>query len=210
MTKKVDLLLCWRISLLLLLANVAVHAQNSFGVSGGGGFTQSTGFRAAIPIEINLKKNTALFGGPAFIMRRNPEIVRRLPASREYYTVETNYLSLPVLLKLRLDWEPIHLYGLLGVEINYGVRMQATGVEDQMLFKERLDFQDVRIQQLDGGVSVGGGFEAELRNQRKIFADLRYYLGILDIDESVDGEIYNEGAYVTLGFLMPLIIAKQH
>ncbi|MCB0629807.1 MAG: porin family protein [Saprospiraceae bacterium] len=209
MIKKVDLLLRWRLSLLLLLANVAVFAQNSFGVSGGGGFTQSTGFRAALPVEIRIKNNTALFGGPAFLMRRNQEIIRKLDAARDYYTVETNYLSLPVMVKLRLDWEPIHLYGLFGIEVNYGLRMQATGVEDQTLFKEKLDFDHIQLSRLDGGVTVGGGFEAELRNFRKIFADLRYYLGILDIDQSPDGEIFQEGTYVTLGFMMPFFQPKE-
>jgi hypothetical protein len=204
MIRKVDLLLPWQLSLFFLLANVSLQAQSFYGVSGGGGFTQSTGFRAALPIEIRIRNNTAIFGGPAFLMRRNQEIVRKLDPTRDYYTVETNYLSLPVMFKLRLDWQPIQLYGLFGIEVNYGLRMQATGVEDQTLFKENLDFSSININRLDGGVSIGGGFEAGMRNQRKIFADLRYYLGVMDIDQSVDGEIYQEGAYVTLGFMMPM------
>lgn len=203
MMKKVDLLPMVFAILLVFCGKLCV-AQTLVGLSGGGGFTQSTGFRFALPVEHQLSKHISLFSGLAFIQRRNREFVRKLSAGREYLSAEADYLSLPVLFKVRLDWEPVRIYGLAGIEINYGLRIQATGVEDQRLFKEKLGFKSIGISHFDGGFCVGAGFETDLRRNRKIFADLRYYLGILDIDESKVGEIYNEGAFVTLGFLLPI------
>lgn len=203
MMKQADLRL---FSFLLLFgcSTVFCQAQHAFGLSGGGGFTQAMGFRMALPLEFNLSKHVFLFGGPAYLQRRNMELVRKLPVSREYRSAEINYLSLPVLLKVRLDWEPIRIYGLAGIELNYGVLINANGIEDQRLFKERIEFADIAVDRLDGGFCIGAGFETDLHRQRKIFADLRHYLGVLDIDPSADGEIYNEGTFVTLGFMLPL------
>lgn len=210
MVKKVDLLLFCSLLLLFTFSSSICRAQSAVGLSGGGGFTQSTGFRMALPLEFSLAKHIFLFGGPAYIQRRNPELVRKLPASREYRSAEINYLSLPLLLKIRLDWTPIRVYGLVGIELNYGMRLNATGVEDQRLFKEQIDFSRISVDQLDGGFCVGAGFETDLHRNRKIFADLRYYLGVLDIDQSNIGEMYNEGAFVTLGFMVPLGKTEAH
>lgn len=202
--KKVDLFPFFLLLALLLYYGPFCRAQTAVGLSAGGGFTQSTGFRAALPLEFSLSRDLFIFGGPAFLQRRNRELIRKLSTSREYLSAEVDYVSLPVLLKLRLDWTPVRIYGLAGVEINYAWRLQATGIEDQRLFKQKLDFAPINISRLDGGFCVGAGLETDLHRQRKIFADLRYYLGILDIDQSSLGEIYNEGAFVTLGFMMPL------
>jgi len=210
MKKTVDLILfrIFWLFLVILSPLAFCQAQISIGLSGGGGFTQSTGFRAAIPVEIDLRKSLYLFGGPAFIQRRNQEVVRKLSFMRDYLSAEMDYFSFPVLIKARLEWQPIRIYGMVGLELNYGLRIQATGLEDQRLFKERLDFEQIEISRFDGGFLVGGGFEADLRGRRKIFADLRYYQGLTDIDPSPLGEIYNEGLYVTLGFIMPLFKRK--
>ncbi len=202
--KKVDLIL-FSLFFTASICSALCQAQTTVGLSGGGGFTQSTGFRFALPLEFELSDNFSIFGGPAYVQRRNLELIRKLPVEREYGTAEVDYLSLPIMLKLRLDWSPVRIYGLAGIELNYGLRLQATGVEDQRLFKEKLDFDAVEVNRLDGGFSVGAGFETDLRRQRKIFADFRYYLGIMDIDRSSLGEIYNEGAFVTLGFMMPVL-----
>lgn len=204
MIKKVDLLLFCVILVLANLLGTTCRGQHLAGLSGGGGFTQSTGFRFALPVEIDLSKHLAIFGGPSYIQRRNLELVRKLPANREYGTAEVDYISLPVMLKLRLDWTPVRIYGLAGIEASYGLRLQATGVEDQRLFKEKFEFAPIQVDRWDGGFCVGAGFETDLHRDRKIFADFRYYLGILDIDRSALGEIYNEGTYVTLGFMLPL------
>lgn len=201
--KKVDLFLFF-VLLITIVSSSLCQAQTTVGLGGGGGFTQSTGFRFELPIEFELSNHISLFGGPAYVQRRNLELIRKLPSHREYGTAEVDYLSLPVMLKLRLDWTPVRIYGLAGIELNYGLRLQATGVEDQRLFKEKLDFEPVQVNRLDGGFCVGAGFETDLRRQRRIFADFRYYLGVMDIDRSNLGEIYNEGSFVTLGFMMPV------
>ena len=201
--KKVDLLL-FGLFIIACIIGSPCQAQTNVGVSGGGGFTQSTGFRMALPLEFQLSRHIYLFGGPAYMQRRNMELVRKLPAGRDYHSAEINYLSLPILLKIRLDWEPIRIYGLAGLEINYGIRMNANGVEDYRLFREQIDFSRVSVNRFDGGLCAGAGIETDLHRNRKIFADLRYYLGVFDIDQSSQGEIFNEGAFVTLGFMLPL------
>lgn len=208
MIKKVDLLLCCVLVFFLIFPFSRSVGQVSFGMSAGGGITQSTGIRFALPLELELGTNVYLFGGPAFLQRRNPEIIRKLHPMRDYFTVETDYVSLPLAIKIRLDWTPLRIYGMVGIEVNYGLRMQATGVEDQRLFKEKLDFHRDGIRQLEGGAFAGAGFETDLRRERKIFADLRYYLGMFDIDKAPDGEIYNAGSYLTLGLLLP--VAGDH
>src|SRR5690606_5581488 len=111
MNRKVDLLLYCLLLLFTLLSYQDSRAQASFGLGAGGGLNQKTGFRAAMPLELKLGSNFFLFGEPSFLQRRNQEVIRKLDAMRDYFTVETDYVALPVMLKLSLDWEPIRVYG---------------------------------------------------------------------------------------------------
>ncbi|PHN05675.1 porin family protein [Flavilitoribacter nigricans] len=207
MMKKADLLFCCFLLIALSFSAVG-RAQTFAGIGGGGGLTPSTGVRVALPLEVQLSEHVFLFGGPAFILRRNLELLRKLPANRDYNSAEISYLSLPIMMKIRLDWEPVRLYGLAGIEVNYGLRFNANGIEDYRLFRERIDFDEVVVNRLDGGFAVGAGIETDLHRDRRIFADLRYYLGVLDIDGVSLGEIYNEGVFVTLGLMMPLSLSR--
>lgn len=188
----------------LFCAPFALRAQIATGLGGGGGFTRNTGFRAALPLEYGIRKNVYIHSGVAIIQRRNLEIIRKLGNGRDYLSVATDYLSLPILLKLRLDWQPVRLYGLIGAEINYGLRLQASGLEDMRLFRETLSFDPLGLRRWDAGLCIGGGVEKDIHRRRKIFADIRYYQGITDMDRSAASEIYNDGVFVTLGFLLPL------
>lgn len=196
--------LLFLVTALLCFLPGLTSAQFAIGLSGGGGLNENTGFRAAIPMEYGFRPSLSLFSGVAFVQRRNREIVRKLDAERDYFFTATDYLSVPFYLKLRLHWKPLSLYGLLGTEINYGLRMHANGLDDFRLFREPLAFDALRLQRWDIGLGIGAGFSADIHRQRKIFADIRYYLGITDIDRSAEAEIYNDGIYMTLGFLMPL------
>lgn len=139
-----------------------------------------------------------------YLQRTSPEILRKLDRNRGYHLATIDYISLNFLLKIQLDLEPIGLYAVVGPDISFGARAYARYSSDGNIVIDRLKFDELALRRWDAGVCIGGGIEKEIRKRRRIFFDVRYYLGIIDIDKDTTGDIFNEGTFFNLGFLIPL------
>lgn len=205
MTVRVSPARCLYLLLPVLIGCVSnSYGQNYLGLSGGGGFSPTVGFRAGVVAEWKHKPNMVFLTEATYLQRTSPEILRKLDRNRGYHLATIDYISLNFLLKIQLDLEPIGLYAVVGPDISFGARAYARYSSDGNIVIDRLKFDELALRRWDAGVCIGGGIEKEIRKRRRIFFDVRYYLGIIDIDKDTTGDIFNEGTFFNLGFLIPL------
>ncbi|NUQ24858.1 MAG: PorT family protein [Saprospiraceae bacterium] len=179
-------------------------AQHYLGLTGGGGFSPTVGFRAGVVAEWKHRPNVVFLTEATYLQRTSPEILRKLDRNRGYHLATVDYVSLNFLIKMQLDLEPVGLYAVAGADISFGARAYARYSSDGNIVIDRLLFDELALRRWDAGVCIGGGIEKEIRKRRRIFFDVRYYLGIIDIDKDTAGDIFNEGTFFNLGFLIPL------
>ncbi|MDX1942290.1 MAG: outer membrane beta-barrel protein [Saprospiraceae bacterium] len=189
---------------IFILLVSAAKAQMRIGVSGGGGLDGTVSIRAAIPIEIPINKALSIQSGVVFQKRHNPQLLPGLGYEHDYRQPTIAYLGIPVLLKARLDMHSFWAYVLTGPQVDYGLSFSATYFEDGFFGYEKLDFETFQVARLDFGMNIGAGFEKEISNNCKIFAELLLTFNFRDIDKSATYEVFNESRIFNLGFLLPL------
>lgn len=202
-----------RIRLLLCFIFVCLSfygkAQSYIGIAGGGGLTSEVGLRAATIAEF--KVNSFLSFQPEFtyVQRTNQEIIRRLNPNRDYRQVIIDYFEIPLLAKFQVSVNSFRVVALMGPKVSYGMNMKANFVTENRITSEKISFEERGIDRFDVGLNLGVGIDKTISKNRKIFIDIRYYLGIYDIDTWEDSEIFNQGPVVNLGFLIPVFKAKN-
>lgn len=179
-------------------------SQASLGVFGGAGVIPFSGFRAGIAIELPIQEHLALQSEFAFNYRPNQEVVRKVASIFNSGQGHISYLDLPLILKLKLDLEPVHLYGLGGLGIGYGMYVQVDYWIDDQFFREWHNVEELDIRHWDVGIFIGGGGEWEIGRDRRLFMELRHYLGVVDIDRNPNTEIYNQHTFLMIGMYFPL------
>lgn len=194
----------WILAVFLMSLTMAVPAQSYLGVSGGGGFRGQVIFRAGVPLEVTLNGNVHLQLEAAYVQRENRFLLGILPSRRKYLQPVLTYVEMPVLLKWRLPFEVVDFFLLAGPQVGYALRLSSTFEEDKLIFAESLNFSESGVNRLDAGLLMGVGLEKVIAQRRKIFLDLRYYLGLYNIHAGSGEAVYNSGATFALGFLIPL------
>ena len=195
--------------LLLFVAKSPLHSQHYLGVSGGGGINTEVVFRAAVQHEVSLSQNVSLQTELAYIERENRELLLRLIGKKNFRHAKISYLELPIFVKAKMPVKSIQLYALAGAKIGYGLRLSASYLEDSRLIEERLQFGEQHVSHFDFGLNLGAGIEKTINKDRKIFIDYRFYLGLLDIDQLAETDIFNQGHVFNIGFLIPISREKR-
>ena len=195
---------CWLTILCCSFAALPGFSQVYIGISGGGGLPDQVVFRGGAPVDIEIKANFSLRVEAIFAQRENIGVLSKLSSGRNYILPVINYLELPVLAKFRLPFELFDFYGLVGPHVGYGLKLSSTYLEDNIYYQETLSFSETGVARFDCGVMFGAGIEKEISQGRKIFIDLRYYLGLKNINLDPGEQIFNEGRSFALGFLIPI------
>ncbi len=162
-------------------------------------------------VEIDTKSNLDLQIGigvelgiiPAFSIQ--PEVMylgRSYQADILGQDVRQNfaYLDVGALAKLRFGAEnPINAYIGAGPFLNYAIsgNIKIAGVE------EKIDFDQDGIKRTDFSIAAALGLNFNL-SDLGFFADVRYILGLGDLDENPDREIKNRTIGITAGIMVPL------
>lgn len=186
-----------------------VFTQDYLGISGGAGLANEVGVRAAAVGEFKINNFFSLQPEISFVQRLNKDILRVLEPNIDYRQASVEYLEWSVLSKFSLSIETFHLFALIGPKAGYGLNLKANFIEDDILITRKLSFTDQGIGRFDWGINVGAGVEKKIRKGRKIFIDYRYYLGLKDLNEHSETAIFNQGAMLNLGLLIPIINSKE-
>lgn len=110
------------------------------------------------------------------------------------------YVDVGALAKLRFGAEnPINAYIGAGPYLNYAIsgKTKIAGIEDT------IEFAEDGIKRTDFSIAAALGLNLNLADLG-FFADVRYILGLGDLDENPDREIKNRTVGITAGIMIPL------
>ncbi|NBC08282.1 MAG: outer membrane beta-barrel protein [Bacteroidetes bacterium] len=120
--------------------------------------------------------------------------------------VLVNYLEIPVLAKYAFGGETLQGFVNGGPSIGYGLsgksKAKSNGVEEE----EDLDFKEDGVKRTDFSFVFGGGLSIKA-GPATVFLDIRYLLGLTNIDDSGDDDSpkqRNRGLGFGLGVLFPI------
>ena len=199
-------MLKYRLPFIFLVIPSFLLGQVRLGVMGGGSFSEDVIIRGSIPIEIEKSDYLSYQIELAFSVKGNKEILPHMNFDSDRTGKRVSYFEVPALLKVSLPLPDIRTYLLAGVQVGYGVEVNVEYIQSEEYFSERYTFQEARLKKIDAGITIGAGIAKPISKGRQIFVDFRYYLGLVNIDQTVEREIYNEGTYLSMGFLLPIQI----
>ena len=198
--------------LLTLLCNALcilfLQAQFHVGLMGGGSLYNDVEVRGAVPFTIKKNEFLTIHTEIAFAIRGHRELIDKLKIRPSLSSEHLYYLELPILLKATLPLRSFQPFLIIGPQIGYGLGARLKYLEEDHYHRLNYTFKELNLRQLDFGATLGIGIEKEIAGAKKIFADYRYYLGVLDIDADQQGEMFNAGSAISIGFSLP-IHAKQ-
>ncbi len=181
------------------------HAQTYFGLSGGADLYDQVDFRAAGIIEW---KKTDFYSWQTeliYVKRENVGLLQLLPQNSNYIRPIISYIEIPFLIKLKLNIPGANLFAVVGPKIGYAMAAYSTlWKENGQLLNQKIVLEDIEVLGWDIGMNLGLGLEKDISNNKKIFVEFRYYLGMKDLFPKGEAEIYNEGKSFNLGFLIPV------
>lgn len=118
-----------------------------------------------------------------------------------------NYLEIPILAKIFLTDAPTQVYVTAGPSVGFalsGKVIDTVGGEED---ETDIDFEDSEISTFDFGLSLGAGAQFAA-GPGKLFVDVRYLLGLANLDnsepESERIDVFNRGIGASIGFLFPI------
>lgn len=116
-----------------------------------------------------------------------------------------NYLEAPIHAKYKFGTETLKFFALAGPSIGFAMSGKTENCESGICQTEDFEFNDDDgFQRIEIGLSMGAGvgFNA---GPGQLFLDLRYLLGLSNLNEdSDDGKIHNRGFAIGLGYMIPL------
>ena len=192
------------LSIYVLASPISTYAQQHYaGISGGAGLTFELGIRAAAVSEIPLTSFLSIEAQIAFSQRPNRELVWRLNPDIDYRQAMIEYIEVPVLAKFNVNVNSFSVAAYIGPNISYGLKVRASSLQPEFT-TEKIPFEELNLSRFDMGLNLGVGLDKTISKNRKIFLVYLFYLGLKDIDQNQFSEMYNQGAFVNLGFLIPL------
>lgn len=164
------------------------------------------GLILSIPIEYQYSEMFSLVSGITYLQKGTSIEVREPSPNNTFQnTFVIDYLQVPVHGKVALQLSRFQLYLSAGFAIAYATdlkRITSFGIEAAQ--KTKLDFRASGIRRFDMGLEGGGGVQAEITQGKRLFIEMLYNAGIVDIDRHPEQEVYNQGYTLTLGIMMPL------
>lgn len=197
----------WWFSCFFLLSVVgALPAQSPLflGIHAGGG-QNGVEVRGGVPLLWLLNRQQALLFELAFTRRGDAQLSRLLPETRPYLTSVASYAEATVLWTYGWHRSQLRVFGLVGPALGYGVAVDATYRNSSQQFeREHYAWRATRIARWDVGVYLGGGIGLHHPRGQLLQVDLRFYLGLKDLDRVSSSAFYHQGLMLGLGYFLPL------
>ncbi len=180
-------------------------SQTYIGLSGGADLYDQVDFRAAGVIEWVKNDLYSWQTEIIYVKRENLDLLQLLPQNGNYVRPVVSYVEIPFLFKIKLNIPGANLYALVGPKVGYAVAAYSSlWKENNQVVNEVLVLEDLEVAGWDFGMSLGMGLEKNITNDKKIFVEFRYYLGVKDLFPGQETGVYNEGKSFNLGFLIPI------
>jgi opacity protein-like surface antigen len=113
-----------------------------------------------------------------------------------------NHLDIPIMIQYDIPVaDKLGAYLAAGPQFGYALN----GTYEFDGEEEDIDFDEEEYNRLDYGLAFGGGFGFDVANGKMLFLELRYYLGLANLngsDDTDDITVNNRGFQVGLAFML--------
>lgn len=213
---------------LLLLIGIAQHSYSQvyLGLSSGVSISKikndnrysdliaHTRFNVEIPIIYKLNKNIAFQSGLSYINMGGTYKIHLMQVNDGLYDSKfffrLNYLSLPLTFNFSLPLNKYSLYGRAGIYMSYLLSADMKSAESGEKYKKDLKDDQFKIHRFDAGFVFGTGVTRTLGNGF-IFFDVRYMIGLCDLNKGLGSNIYvpmknafNRSLLLNVGYMFRL------
>lgn len=192
------------ITIFLFFLWAPLLGQLQLGLEGGAGLSAQTGLQAALPVEWRVSPLISIRSGLTFVQRGQSEILEKLTGDLDYRHAEMSYLSLPVLLKFHLRFKDVSAYTAFGPTGAYSLSLGVNYLQSGTIYRKNFSQRELNLSRIEIGAQWEVGLQREIRGRKKIYAAYRYHLGLSDVDQDPENEIFHQGGLLILGFLLPL------
>ncbi len=193
-------------TLLLLLFCVNSAFSQQIGLSGGASVDPITSLRLAAFYERNFKPWLSMQSEISYLQKGHPSLVDRLfeePPGLGYGAIDV--FSTSLLAKFRLQFSDLSIYLLVGPSVSrFGGAIAVFEGDDEIYQRVRVPLASYEVKSWDWGGTIGLGFEKRIRKKQKIFVDVRYYQGLLNLNKNQENVFYLESLYFDFGMMIPL------
>jgi len=204
-------------ALVFLLISVSM-AQVKFGATLGGissnlstdpdegvSSDSKTGFTLGAVLEYPVNDNLNIRSGASFTKKGAQFSEEELGLTIEAST-NLSYLTIPLLAQYKFNSSGNTLYGIGGLDIGIlmsaDVELKISGTIFGVTFDEdtTIDIKD-SFTTTDIALNIGGGYMMEMGNA-KVYGEILYSLGLLDIDSADDDTaVKTKGIIVAVGYI---------
>lgn len=115
-----------------------------------------------------------------------------------------DYFEVPVLLSARLPAPLVRPFAYAGPVFSFETSCEASGEEGGISISAECDEIDVTTETTDVGVAFGAGVDLNL-GRVNLIGDLRYTLGLRDVDPDEDAEAKNRAWSIMAGIGIPIL-----
>ncbi len=209
---------------LSILISLPIFSQTYIGVKGGVNLSKANfifdinpssvisrtdhlGYHFSIPIEIKVNEMVNFMPEVA-IVSEGTIFSSQIQENQFTYNNSITYLKFPLMGKLKLLKSKQYEFGIVGGVVP-AIALNVSSFYFNALDWSRtvdlpIDFSDAGIKRFDLAVSFGLNTEKAIANGLKIILDLRYNLGMLNIENGSNLTNTTESFSLTLGILTPL------
>ncbi|MCB0661938.1 MAG: PorT family protein [Saprospiraceae bacterium] len=204
---------CFIVSFLFLGFSLEAQDQFRLGLHGGGYYSQAgDGIKLSVTGEIPFNHFISIRPELSFVKKPFEHDLATLDPEKEYILTFQHGFEMVVPIKFRFDFSKWNFFGAIGPYGTSAFELKGYLVKEaggQNFRKERIAFEDARLQPYDIGVSIGGGVEKTIANNKRIVLQAYKNWGLIDIDNQPDGVSFTENLVIMLGITIPLGKAKK-
>lgn len=212
-----------------LFLSFPLYAQSYIGLKGGINQSKSTfvfnidpllttnrgdlyGFYFGLPMEFTINEMFNLMPELALVSEGSVLSVQILEEQRTYSNAII-YAKIPVIGKLKLLKKKFYEFGITGgIVPAFAVDVKSYYYASSNLTKSvdvAVDFEEAGIRRFDLALSLGVNTEKVIAKGWKLVLDVRYNLGLLDIETHSSLTNTTENLHLTIGLISPIFKNKE-
>jgi len=191
----------------------SIQAQVYVGFKGGGLYSrqlpsQST-LHLAIPVEWNSKKDWLSYRFELGYLEKGLEVdVINQSGALELEQQWIQYADAQLLGRFKLPLKEVEFFGLFGPYLSRGFKARVYRVDETSgvalgEFEQR-KLDEINLHPFDFGATLGAGIAKEIAQRVVVMVDLRYRLGILDVNRLPEVNTYHEAYSFSMGLFLPI------
>jgi hypothetical protein len=119
--------------------------------------------------------------------------------------IRFGYVQIPLTLKVRFENQPITPYLFVGPNVGFLLSAKAESNLNSPMHIEYIEYDEKpNSKETDVAIDFGAGCEYNMSTSLILTADVRYSLGIYDIDKTSRGAVKTRCIQILIGTLIPL------